>query len=222
VIDRDACGPVRLIGGADISSTRFDPARRVHAAIIVLALPDLAPVARAAATCRGGMPYIPGYLGFREIPALLAAWQALSPKPDLLMVDGHGIAHPRGLGIAAHCGVVLDMPCIGVAKAPLIGTIEGVLDAAPGASAPLLWQGRRIGTALRTRRGANPLYVSVGHRVALASAEAWVWRCVVRHRLPEPTRQAHLAANAERRRDRAESGPDSAGPGPAAPDPPPG
>lgn len=199
VVREDAHGPVRLIGGVDISSTRFDPERRVHAAIVVLAWPGLAPVARSTATIRAAMPYIPGYLGFREVPALLAAWQGLAAKPDLVLVDGHGIAHPRGLGIAAHLGAVLDLPSIGVAKSLLVGAPETPLPEEPGATVPLVWKGERLGTVLRAKRRSNPLYVSIGHRVSDAGALEWVRRCLRGYRLPEPIRQAHLAANAQRR-----------------------
>lgn len=194
----DRLGAVRLVGGVDISSTRFDPERWVHAAVVVLAWPGLAVVARAGVSLRARLPYVPGYLGFREVPALRAAWAQLAEKPDLVLVDGHGVAHPRGFGIASHLGVVLDVPTIGCAKSLLVGAVEGVLAEEPGAAAPLRHKGERLGTALRTRRRAGPVYVSVGHRVALATAEAWVRRCCTGYRLPEPTRQAHLAANALR------------------------
>jgi deoxyribonuclease V len=199
VVAEDAHGPVRLLGGVDISNTRFDPENRVYAGIVVLRFPELEVVATASAVQRASMPYIPGFLGFREVPALLEAWDKLAVKPDLVMVDGHGLAHPRGLGIAAHLGVVLDIPSIGVAKSPLVGRPEAPLAEAPGAEAPLVWKGRVLGTVLRTRRRANPLYVSVGHRVSLAGAVDWVKRAATGYRLPEPTRQAHLAANAARR-----------------------
>jgi len=199
VVTEDAHGPVRLLGGVDISNTRFDPENLIFAAVVVLSWPGLRVVASASAVRRASMPYVPGYLGFREVPALRAAWEELAVKPDLVLVDGHGIAHPRGFGIATHLGVVLDVPSIGVAKSPLVGRAEGELGGEPGAEAPLVWKGRRLGTLLRTRRRANPLYVSPGHRVSEASAVDWVKRCGTGYRLPEPTRQAHLAANAARR-----------------------
>jgi len=199
VVDRDAHGEVRLLAGVDVSNTRFDPENLVHAGIVVLAWPGFEVVATAHATQRATMPYIPGFLGFREVPALLSAWDRLAVKPDLMLVDGHGIAHPRGLGIAAHLGVVLDVPSIGVAKSPLVGRPAVPLGEAPGAAAPLEWRGRVLGTVLRTRRRSNPLYISVGHRVSLQGAVAWVQRCGTGYRLPEPTRLAHLAANAARR-----------------------
>ena len=198
VVPRDAHGPVRLLGGVDISNSRFDPENLVHAAVVVLTWPGLEVVASASASQRARMPYIPGFLGFREVPALLEAWAKLAERPDLVLVDGHGIAHPRGLGIAAHLGVVLDVPTIGVAKSPLVGRPEGVLGEEPGAEAPLVWRGRRLGTVLRTRRRSNPLYISVGHRVSPEGAVEWVRRTGTGYRLPEPTRQAHLAANAAR------------------------
>jgi deoxyribonuclease V len=163
-----------------------------------LSFPDLRVVETAGAVARAAMPYVPGLLGFREIPALLAAWEKLRAKPDLLLVDGHGVAHPRRLGIAAHLGVVLDVPSIGVAKSVLVGAEEAPLADEPGAETPLVWRGERIGTALRTKRRSNPLYVSIGHRVSQETAVAWVRRATGTYRLPEPTRQAHLAANALR------------------------
>lgn len=198
VVRTDAHGPVRRIGGVDISNNRFDPEGRVYAAVVVLEWPGLRVVETAGAEARASMPYIPGFLGFREVPALLAAWAKLTVKPDLVLVDGHGVAHPRGLGIAAHLGVVLDIPSIGVAKSPLVGRPEAVLGEEPGATQPLLWKGERLGTVLRSKRRSNPLWVSTGHRVALDSAVAWVRQCDTGYRLPEPTRQAHLAANAVR------------------------
>ncbi len=198
VVREDAFGEVRLLGGVDVSNNRFDPEERVFAAVVALSLPDLRVVEAAGAVARAGMPYVPGLLGFREIPALLAAWEKLRAKPDLVLVDGHGVAHPRRLGIAAHLGVVLDVPSIGVAKSVLVGAEDPPLAEEAGAETPLVWRGERIGTALRTKRRANPLYVSIGHRVSLETAVAWVRRATGGYRLPEPTRQAHLAANALR------------------------
>jgi deoxyribonuclease V len=199
VVRTDALGPVRRIGGVDISNTRFDPEGRIYAAVVVLEWPGLQVVAQAGAEARATMPYIPGFLGFREVPALRAAWAKLAVKPDLVLVDGHGIAHPRALGIAAHLGVLLDVPSIGVAKSPLVGRPEAELGEEPGATQPLLWKGQRLGTVLRSKRRSNPLWISVGHRVSLETAVAWVRRCDTGYRLPEPTRQAHLAANEVRR-----------------------
>lgn len=195
----DRLGTVRIIAGADASSTRFDPSRTVHAALVSVAWPSLAWLGAAGAVGRGGLPYVPGLLGFREVPVLAEAWDRLTPKPDLVMVDGHGVAHPKGFGIACLLGLVLDVPTIGVAKSVLVGEVAGDLPDEAGARAPLLWKGFRIGTALRSRRGANPIYVSAGHRVSLDTALIWVERCLQGRRLPEPTRAAHDAAGALRR-----------------------
>jgi deoxyribonuclease V len=195
----DRFGEVRLLGGVDISTTRFDPENLVYAAVVVLTWPGLEVVAKAGAVQRASLPYVPGYLGFREVPALLEAWEKLAEKPDLVLVDGHGVAHPRSFGIATHLGVALDVPTIGCAKSVLVGRVEGELGPRPGEAAPLVWKGQRLGTALRTRKAALPIYVSTGHRVELESAVDWVRRCLTGYRLPEPTRQAHLAANAVRR-----------------------
>lgn len=185
-----------LIGGADVSNTRFDPARLVHAALVTLDAAGTV-LASATETQRAAFPYIPGYLGFREVPALVAAWARLDPRPDILLVDGQGLAHPRGVGLACHLGLVLGVPTIGVAKSLLVGAGEPGPD--PGDTAPILWQGRSIGTALRTRRGARPIYVSVGHRIGLPSALAILARLADGRRLPPPIRAAHAAANAARR-----------------------
>jgi deoxyribonuclease V len=194
----DRIGEVQVIGGADASSTRFDPTRTVHAAMVSLSWPSLDAMGKAGAVTQGGLPYVPGLLGFREVPALAEAWAGLDPRPDLVMMDGHGVAHPQGLGIACLLGLVLDLPVIGVAKSVLVGKLEGDLPDVAGARAPLVWKGRRIGTALRSRRGANPLYVSPGHRVSEETALAWVERCLRGRRLPMPTQAAHEAAGALR------------------------
>lgn len=185
----------RRLGGADVSNTRFDPAKLVHAALVTL--DDGEVIAQATETRRADFPYVPGYLGFREVPALVAAWARLAVKPDVILVDGQGMAHPRGLGLACHLGVVLDVPTIGVAKSLLVGEGEPGPDA--GDTAPLLWKGQRIGTALRTRRGARPLYLSVGHRVSLATSITIVQSVTEGRRLPAPIRAAHDAANVTRR-----------------------
>lgn len=200
VIAEDALGEVRLVGGADISHEIRDPAALVHAAMVVLDWPGLALVRRAGASVRQTFPYVPGFLGFRECPSLVEAWDKLAgAPPDLILVDGHGLSHPRAFGIACQLGVLLDRPTIGVAKSILIGAPASPLGSEPGDRVPLVWRGREVGVVLRTKRRVNPLYVSVGHRISLATAIDWVMRTVRGYRLPEPTRQAHLAANALRR-----------------------
>lgn len=195
---RDRLGVVEWVGGADTSCKWRDTRGPIHAAIVGQRLDGAAGEA-AAATRLPPFPYVPGYLGFREVPSLLAAWEALVRKPDLLLVDGHGRAHPRRCGIATQLGVVLDAPTIGIAKTLLCGEVEGVLGDAPGDRAPLIHRDEQVGWALRTRARAAPVYVSVGHRISLESAVRWVMRLSDGRRLPPPIRGAHDAANAARR-----------------------
>ena len=200
VIRADALpGPVRFIGGVDVSCSRFDPMRQVHAAIVVLEWPSLAEVARAGISATAALPYITGLLAFREVPALLDAFATLPVKPDLLLVDGQGIAHPRRCGIAAHLGVLLDVSSIGVAKSRLLGAPESPLGEAVGSQVRVMDRGEVVGALLRTRARANPLHISVGHRVSLEGALRWVLACGRGRRLPEPTRLAHEAAGMVRR-----------------------
>jgi deoxyribonuclease V len=190
-------GRVRLVAGADISYDRGSD--RFFAAVVVLALPGLEIVETATSRGRSPFPYVPGLLSFREGPLLLRAFARLRAEPDLAFFDGHGIAHPRGFGIASHLGLLLDLPSIGCAKKRLVGTHE---EPGPevGDTAPLLFEGRRVGAVLRTRRGVRPVYVSPGHRIKTAAAVRWTLRTGGGYRLPEPTRQAHLLSNRERLR----------------------
>ncbi|MNX97927.1 Endonuclease V [compost metagenome] len=152
------------------------------------------------------MPYIPGLLSFREIPILLEAWERLEHSPDLVVVDGQGRAHPRRFGIASHLGVLLDRPTIGCAKSLLTG-VPGELAPERGSLAPLMAGHEQVGYAVRTKDRVNPVYVSCGHRVSNETAARWVLACARGYRLPEPTRQAHLASNALRLRIKREGGP---------------
>ncbi len=179
----------RTIAGIDVGVS----GEVARAAVVVLTYPDLRPMEQVAAEKPVSFPYIPGLLSFREVPVILDALQRLSALPDLLMCDAQGRAHPRRLGLASHLGVLLDKPTIGCAKSRLLGTHDEVPDI-PGAWVPLIDQGEIVGAALRTRAGVHPLYVSVGHRVDLDGAVKLVVACCRNHRLPEPTRLAHLAA----------------------------
>ena len=182
-------GPGTVIVGVDVGF-RGELAR---AAAVAVRFPDLTPLAQAVAEVPVTFPYIPGLLAFREAPAILAALERLPLSPQVLMVDGHGISHPRRMGIATHLGVYLDLPSIGCAKSKLWGRYEMPPDE-PGAWSPL-WDGEEmIGAVLRTQAGASPVFVSIGHRISLENAIATVMACVRGHRLPEPTRLAHLAA----------------------------
>lgn len=201
VAREDALGPVSTLAGVDTSMKWQDSSGPIHAAIVQLDWPSLAPSASAALSAPSPLPYVPGFLGFRECPSIVGAYARLPAAPDLLFVDGHGISHPRGLGIASHLGVLLDRPSIGVAKSILVGEPAGPLGEEPGDRTPLVWKGETIAMVLRTRRRARPLYISTGHRVSLETAVEWVLRTARGYRLPEPTRLAHEAANLQRRRE---------------------
>jgi deoxyribonuclease V len=143
-------------------------------------------------------PYVPGLLSFRELPVLAAAWTQLAQKPDLIIFDGQGIAHPRRLGLACHGGLLFGVPSIGCAKSLLVGT-HGPLGEERGATAELRHRGEVVGMAVRTRRGVSPVYVSPGHLMDLPTAVEWVLRVSPRYREPETTRHAHRLVNALRR-----------------------
>ena len=180
-------GTLNIIAGVDVG---YDNARGLaHASIAVMPFASLKVIEHVQSFVPVDFPYIPGLLSFREIPAILAALAKLSHKPDLLMVDGQGIAHPRRLGIASHLGVILNMPSIGVAKSRLVGDFK-----APGLSkgdtSPLLINGEHIGTVLRSRDNVNPLFISPGHRINIDTSLAITQQCLTKYRLPEPTRIA--------------------------------
>jgi len=194
VVREDALGEVRRVAGVDVGFE--DEGRVTRAAVAVLDFPGLALAARSVARAPTRFPYIPGLLSFREAPAVLAAFARLRTRPDLVLYDGHGIAHPRRFGIASHVGLALDTPTIGVAKTRLVGEHKAPARR-KGAWVPLVDRGETIGAVLRTRAGVAPLYVSVGHRVSLASAVRWVIACTTRYRLPETTRWAHHLASVD-------------------------
>lgn len=187
VVEEDGPGEIRLIAGVDAHVA--ERTGLTWAAVALLDARDLSLVESALASVPTGFPYVPGFLSFREIPAVLAALALLRHAPDLLMVDGQGIAHPRGLGIAAHLGVITDLPAIGVAKSRLFGRHEEP-GLSRGSRAPLTAGGRTIGAVLRSQDGRRPLYVSIGHRTTLNRAVEIVLTSTGRYRLPEPTRVA--------------------------------
>ncbi|ABN57858.1 MULTISPECIES: deoxyribonuclease V [Methanoculleus] len=189
-------GEVSLVAGTDASYAKGSDV--IHAVVVALSYPDLTVVERVSAAAVTTFPYIPGLLTFREGPALLEAFRRLRSEPDVVFFDGQGIAHPRGLGIASHMGVLLDRPAIGVAKSLLLGTAAEPAGER-GSTAPILRDDETIGMAVRTRERVKPVYVSVGHRIDLAQAVDLVLATARGYRLPEPTRQAHLFANAVRR-----------------------
>jgi len=190
VITYDDFGSITTVAGVDAG---FE-GEIARAAVVVLSFPDLSPLDYAVARHPAGMPYIPGFLSFREAPAILKALEGLRQAPELLLFDGQGIAHPRRLGIASHVGLLSDLPSIGVAKSRLCGHHVAPPDTR-GGSAPLYDRGELIGVALRTRPGTKPLYISPGHRISLESAVGYVMACTTRYRLPETTRAAHKLAS---------------------------
>lgn len=190
--DRFEQDPPRLIAGADVGFEQGGDVTR--AAIVLLQYPSLELVEYQVARVATSMPYIPGFLSFREYPALLAAWEMLSQKPDLLFVDGHGISHPRRLGVASHFGLLVDVPTIGVAKKRLCGKFEPLAEE-PGSCQLLSDKGEALAWVLRSKKRCNPLFVSTGHRVSLDTALLWVNRCMAGYRLPEPTRWADAVAS---------------------------
>ena len=193
---RPPAHPPQTVAGADISFDKDDPT--VYAGIVVLRLPDLSVIEEATVVTEASFPYVPGLLSFREAPAILAAWEKLRTKPDAVMFDGQGVAHPRRFGIAAHVGLWLDRPTWGCAKSLLCGRYS---EPAPerGASSALLDKGETIGAVLRTKDRTNPVFVSAGNHMDLETAVDLTLRCGGGYRIPEPTRRAHLLVNALRR-----------------------
>lgn len=189
--------PIRLIAGVDASCQRFS--RQLHIGAVLWDVETGQIVESAQVSARTEFPYIPGLLSFREAPGIIDAIGRLTIRPDLLMVDGVGWAHPRRLGIACHLGVVLDLPTIGCAKSRLIG-VHREPGARRGASTRLRDRGETVGRVLRTKPRCQPMYISIGHRVDLDDAVRWVLRAGRGRRLPEPTRLAHECAHQARRR----------------------
>ncbi len=189
---RDRLGAIRRVAGIDVGFPRGR--HRGRAVVAVLDYPSLEPIEHAVAEQTVRFPYVPGLLSFREVPVILAALGRLDCRPDVLLCDGQGYAHPRRLGIACHLGLLCDTPSIGVAKTRLIGTYAEP-DTRKGAWSPLVDAGETVGAVLRTRTDVKPVFVSTGHRVGLETAVRLVLRCTTRYRLPETTRRAHALAS---------------------------
>ena len=192
VVTADDLGPVRTVAGVDIGFLEENTITR--AAVVVLSFPDLQLLDQAVVHRPTSFPYVPGLLSFREAPSALDALSQLSVRPDLLLCDGQGRAHPRRFGLACHLGLLSDIPAIGVAKSRLVGEHQGVGEER-GSRQPLMLDGEIIGTVLRTRTGIKPLYISIGHRISLETAVDYVLRCAPKYRLPETTRQADKLAS---------------------------
>lgn len=192
VIASDCLAEVKYVAGVDIG---FENNYAISkAAVAVLTYPKLELVETAIARIPTAFPYVPGYLSFREIPAILAALPQLTIAPDLILCDGQGLAHPRRLGLACHLGVLLDIPTIGVAKSLLIGQHEPVA-LEKCSQQPLIDKEETIGVVLRSRTKVKPIYVSIGHKISLPTAVAYVIGCLTKYRLPETTRWADKLAS---------------------------
>jgi len=208
VICQDQLGPIRYIAGVDVGFE--EEGQRSRAAVAVLEWPGLALVDQSIACQPTQIPYVPGFLSFREVPVVLEALAGLKRQPDLILCDGQGYAHPRRFGYACHLGVLTDLPTIGVAKSRLIGRHEPVPEQ-QGAWVPLWDQQERIGAVVRTQRRVNPLFVSCGHRISLETAIQYVMGCVTRYRLPETTRWADRLASQRHQRTTRRSAAHSSG-----------
>jgi deoxyribonuclease V len=186
----------RLVAGADISMDRGSDLG--YAGLVVLDAATLATVDTAVAVARLTFPYVPGYLSFRELPPLAAAWAGLARRPDVVIFDGQGYAHPRRFGLACHGGVLFDVPSVGCAKSILVGTHEPLGDEA-GAAAPLVHRGEVVGMAIRLRARTAPVYVSPGHLMDVSTAVGVVVAASRGYREPETTRRAHRLVNQARK-----------------------
>lgn len=188
IITYDCLADVHHVAGVDVALEGKD---NIRAAIVIMKYPSLEIIEIVVHSEKMSMPYIPGLLSFREMPALLQAWAKIKQQPDLIFVDGMGIAHPRGIGIASHLGLWLQIPTIGVAKKKLVGTYdENALGNEQGSYVPLLHHNKTIGVVLRSRTKVKPLFVSLGHMISLETTVTFVLACCKGYRLIEPIRYA--------------------------------
>jgi deoxyribonuclease V len=184
--------PIKTIAGADISFNKNS--ELLYAGIVMFSYPDMQVIATSTAISHTSFPYISGLLAFREVPALFSAWNNLYTKPDLLVLDGQGIAHERRMGIATHFGLLTNVPTIGSAKSRLYGRYEEPADTV-FAESPIYDKGELIGIALRSKQNCNPIYISPGHHISMQQSVDVIKNCIRGYRIPEPTRQAHLLVN---------------------------
>ncbi len=196
VVETDQLGEIHYVAGIDLSGVKSTGA--ATAAAVLLSFPPLDLVEENRVEGPLEFPYIPGFLSFREAPLMMQALRGLRQPPDLVLVDGQGRAHPRRLGIACHLGLLLDTPTIGCGKSRLVGKYQEPSEEA-GSWAPLLDRGEVVGNVLRTKARVKPIFVSVGHKISLATATKLVLQCTrPNQRIPEPTRQAHFLAGQQR------------------------
>jgi len=183
---------VSLVAGADISFSRKDP--RLFAGVVLMKIPEMEIVEERWAVAEPLFPYVPGFLAFREVPPLCEVFSKLKIKPDAVICDGQGFAHPRMMGLACHLGLFLEIPTVGCAKSRLVGEFFPPANER-FAQSPLEYHGKTVGAVLRTRENVKPVYVSPGHKIDIAGSVELVKRCVSRYRLSEPIRQAHRLVN---------------------------
>ena len=186
----DDFGSVARVAGVDVKIRRGSD--RACCGIVVLSFPDLEPVETRVHSAAVSFPYVPGLLAFREVPIFLETYRSLENKPNLLFFDGHGLAHPRRFGLACHAGVAVDLPSIGCAKSRLVGEYEEPEPQAGSVRKLFAAEGDLIGHVVRTKTGVKPVFISPGHRVSFESAVRFTLACTRDHRIPEPTRLAHL------------------------------
>ncbi len=183
---------ITTIAGGDISHNKDSDT--VYAGIVVLSYPDMRLLSWSLVIAETKFPYVPQYLGFREVPALLLAWEQLQQKPDVIVLDGQGVTHPRRMGIASHFGLLAGHAAIGCAKSMLFGNYAPLgLD--KFSTSPISSYNEVMGYALRTKAGVKPVYISPGHKVSVKDSLAIMEKCVLKHRIPEPTRIAHEKVN---------------------------
>lgn len=196
--DKLSLGELKLVAGADQAffyskNENEIKEEKIISAVVVLEYPSMRVVDHSYSVMPVDFPYVPGLLSFREAPAIINAFHALNNKPDLLIIDGCGINHPRFAGLATHVGVILDVATIGVAKNLLCG--NGEVPGEEGETCVIKYNNREIGYYLKSKKGCNPLIVAPGHKVSLETSLKLIKNCIHKHKLPEPTRIAHLYAN---------------------------
>ncbi len=194
IILEDEFDKINFVGGADVA---FDQ-KFAYGAFAVLSFPELKLIEHKFSKVRITMPYVPGFLSFREEPAIVVAFNKLKIKPDIMLLDGQGIAHPRRAGLASALGLTLDISTIGCAKTKLIGEYSR-LGATKGSASPLIYQEKKVGYVLRTKDNTNPIFVSPGHKVCLATAKKIALACCTKYRIPEPLRFAHTFSKLNKR-----------------------
>ncbi|MFL9844483.1 deoxyribonuclease V [Flavobacterium rhizosphaerae] len=183
---------ITTIAGADISHNKYE--ETVYAGIVILSYPGMALISYSLIQSTTKFPYIPGYLGFREVPALLQAWQQIPVKPNVVVLDGQGITHPRRMGIASHFGLLAETAAIGCAKNMLFGEYPA-LGNEKFSYSPITKYNELLGYALRTKAGVKPVFISPGHKISVEDSLTIMTNCVKKHRIPEPTRLAHDYVN---------------------------